>query len=160
MQILTRPQVFGARFLSLLVLASVATWATDLPNRLVPAQRALAWFASSVAAFTGSDNRVYGDKIHVQGMTIDINHECTGIYVLLILATFLLAYPARWTQQIAGLAIGVAALTLLNGLRIAALVLVAEIRPDLFLYFHEYVWQGIFLVLVILYAMRWVEHVR
>ena len=33
-------------------------------------------------------------------------------------------------------------------------------RPDLFGYFHEYVWQGVFLVLVIAYAVAWVERVR
>jgi hypothetical protein len=30
----------------------------------------------------------------------------------------------------------------------------------LFTYLHEYVWQGIFLVLTIVYAMTWVERVR
>ena len=37
---------------------------------------------------------------------------------------------------------------------------VVEFRPSLFVYFHEYIWQGAFLMLVTLYAMTWVEWVR
>ncbi len=160
MEILTRPQKFGLRFVSLLILVSIATWAINLPTRLTALQKALAQSAAWIANATGSGNRVLGDKIFVPGMTIDINYECTGAYVLLLLGTFLVAYPARWSQRLAGLVIGVSALTILNAFRIAVLIRIAEIRPDLFLYFHEYVWQGIFLVLVIVYAMHWVEKVQ
>ena len=45
-------------------------------------------------------------------------------------------------------------------LRIAVLVRVAELAPDLFDYMHEYVWQGLFLVLAVAYAMTWVERSR
>lgn len=160
MYILTPPQIFGARFVSLLFLASVATWAVALPDRLTAVQEVLAHSASAIAALTGGANRVVDHRIFVRGLTLDINYECTGAYVLLILATFLVAYPASWTQRIFGFVIGVAGLTLVNILRISVLVRVAEIRPDLFPYFHEYVWQGVFLVLVIAYAMRWVERLR
>jgi exosortase/archaeosortase family protein len=157
---LSHAQLFGIRFLLLLVLASIATWAVDLPNRLATVQEFLARSATQIAARTGGASRVVGDQIYVHGLTININYECTGAYVLLILVTFLLAYPARWRDRMAGIALGIAALTAVNIARIAVLIRVAEIRPDLFAYFHEYVWQGVFLVLVIVYAMAWVEQVR
>ena len=91
---------------------------------------------------------------------MDINYECTGVYVVLILFVFLIAYPATWRARLIGAAIGVVALTIVNILRIAFLVRIAELAPDLFGYFHEYVWQGVFLVLVIAYAMTWVERAR
>jgi exosortase/archaeosortase family protein len=78
----------------------------------------------------------------------------------LILFVFLFAYPASWRSRLLGATIGVVALTIINVLRIAFLVRIAEIAPGLFGYFHEYVWQGVFLVLVIAYAMTWVERVR
>lgn len=157
---LSHAQRFGLRFLLFLVLASIATWAVDLPNQLSGAQQFLAGSAAQLASWTGSACRVVGDQIFVRGLVININYECTGAYVLLILVTFLLAYPARWYQRLAGIGIGIAALSVVNVLRIAVLVHVAEIRPDLFAYFHEYVWQGVFLVLVIVYAMAWVERIR
>lgn len=160
MTILSHSQSFGARFLSVLFVASVVAWAIDLPNQLGSVQSALADWASRIAGWTGGANYVVGDDIFVRGLIININHECTGAYVLLILVTFLCAYPASWRARAAGVAVGISAMTLVNVVRIAVLVRVAEIRPDLFAYFHEYVWQGVFLVLVIVYAMAWVEKVR
>ncbi len=160
MQRLSHAQSFAARFFLGLIAASALTWAIALPDRLANAQAALARAASWLASTVGSSSRVAADQIFVDGLTININYECTGAYVLLVLLTFLAAYPARWRERLAGAAIGIPALTLINVVRIAVLIRIAELRPELFAYFHEYVWQGLFLVLVIAYAMSWVEHVR
>jgi len=48
-------------------------------------------------------------------------------------------------------------LTTINVVRIATLVRVVEFYPQAFAYFHEYVWQGAFLMLTTLYAITWVE---
>jgi len=157
---LTSAQSFGARFFALLVGAAVLAWAVELPNRLGAVQAALAQSAAWLASAAGSSNRILNDTIFVEGLTIHINYECTGAYVLIILLTFLVAYPAGWRQRLAGAAVGVPLLTVVNVVRIAVLIRVAELRPDLFAHFHEYVWQGVFLVLVIVYAMKWVEYVK
>jgi exosortase/archaeosortase family protein len=157
---LSEAQLFGLRFFALLVLASVVTWALDLPKRLGFAQEFLAGTATSLARLVGSSGEAARDQIHVGGLVMDINYECTGLYVLIILFTFLIAYPATWKSRALGMLIGVAALTAVNIFRISVLVGIAEIRPDLFGYFHEYVWQGVFLILVIAYAMSWVEQVQ
>jgi exosortase/archaeosortase family protein len=157
---LSEAQKFGLRFLLFLILASVLAWVIAAPDRLHWAQRFLAGSAAWVARLLGSRNSVDGDQIRVGGLVMDINYECTGLYVILILFTFLIAYPASWRSRIAGAVIGVAGLTVVNVLRIVFLVGIAELFPDLFGYFHEYVWQGVFLILVIAYAMTWVEHVQ
>jgi exosortase/archaeosortase family protein len=157
---LSAAQRFGIQFFAILVLMSVLSWVVVLPNRLGLVQRAIATSAAGLARLLGSTNSVNGDQIIVQTLNIDISFECTGVYVLLILFTFLLAYPASWRARILGAAIGTAALTLLNVLRISFLVRAAELQPALFEYLHEYVWQGIFLVLVITYAMTWVRYVH
>ena len=56
--------------------------------------------------------------------------------------------------------VGITALSFVNALRIATLVRLVEWQPTLFDYFHEYVWQGAFLMLVTVYAVAWVEWVR
>lgn len=157
---LTPPQAFALRFFLYLALASVLAWAVALPDRLGPAQRALAAAATWVAGLTGSTAGVHADEISVGTLLVHINFECTGVYVLLILLVFLLAYPARWRDRLVGAALGVVALQVLNVLRIAFLVRVAEVQPALFDYMHEYVWQGLFLVLTVAYAMTWVERTQ
>jgi len=157
---LSEPQRFGLRFFALLVLASILAWLVSLPDRLGFAQRFLAGSGTWLADLVGGSGRVNGDQITVSTLSLDINYECTGVYVVLILCVFLFAYPASWRSRVMGALIGMVALTVVNILRIAFLVRVAELAPDLFSYFHEYVWQGVFLVLVIAYAMTWVERVR
>ena len=157
---MSEAQKFGFRFFLFLIGASVLSWVVALPDRLKLVQRFLAGSAWSLAAAVGSRSTVNEDQIYVGGLVMDINYECTGLYVILILFTFLLAYPASWRSRLLGAAVGVAGLTVINVLRIAVLVGIAEVSPDLFGYFHEYVWQGVFLVLVIAYAMTWVERVQ
>jgi exosortase/archaeosortase family protein len=153
-------QKFGLRFFAFLVGASIVSWGFNLPGQLGGVQAFLAGSATAVARVFGSLSTAKIDQVYVNGLVMDINYECTGLYVILILLTFLLAYPASWRSRVAGAALGVAALTLVNVLRISILIGVAELQPDLFGYFHEYVWQGLFLILVIAYAMTWVEYVR
>ena len=157
---LSDAQRFGLRFFAFLILASALAWAVSLPDRLGVAQRVLAGSGAWLARLVGSAGHATGDQITVAGLSMDINYECTGVYVVLILFVFLIAYPATWRARLIGAAIGVVALTIVNILRIAFLVRIAELAPDLFGYFHEYVWQGVFLVLVIAYAMTWVERAR
>ena len=103
---------------------------------------------------------VDGHFISVRGMTLNINHECTGVFVLFVLVSFIGAYPAGWKEKGLGILFGVTALSLINVVRIATLVRVVEFYPAAFDYFHEYVWQGAFLMLVTLYAITWVEWAR
>jgi len=157
---LSEAQIFGIRFFAILIIFSVLAWLVRLPARLGTLQSSLAGAAAGFAAATGGTPAVHGDQIYIGTLAIDINYECTGVYVLAILSTFLLAYPASARARALGIALGAAALTAINVIRLAMLVRVAEFRPDLFPYMHEYVWQGLFLVLVITYAMAWVERVR
>jgi exosortase/archaeosortase family protein len=154
---LTPPQAFALRFFLYLAAASVLSWAATLPERLGDVQRWLAGSATWLAGLTGSRATVHADEISVGALLVHINFECTGVYVLLILFVFLLAYPATWRNRLLGAGIGLVALQLLNIFRIAVLVRVAELQPALFDYMHEYVWQGLFLVLTVAYAMTWVE---
>jgi exosortase/archaeosortase family protein len=156
----TPPQAFALRFFLYLAAASVLSWAVTLPDRLGPVQRLLAGAATWLAGLTGSRATAHADEISVGALMVHINFECTGVYVLLILFVFLFAYPASWRSRLLGGAIGLVALQLLNVFRIAVLVRVAELAPPLFDYMHEYVWQGLFLVLTVAYAMTWVERSR
>lgn len=154
---LSEAQKFGLRFFAILAAFSVLAWVVVLPARLSIAQRGIAVAAGAVARLTGGVSYVRDDHIQVPQLAIHINHECTGIYVLIILVTFLFAYPAPWPRRVLGALIGVAGLTVVNIVRLAFLVRIAELQPGLFEYFHEYVWQGVLLILVIAYAMAWVE---
>jgi len=151
---------FIVTFLVLLLGFSVLSVMTNLQNHLHAVEKAFAGSAAWVARHVGSTATVDDNLIWVNGLSLNINHECTGVFVLFVLASFITAYPARWRAKVAGILIGISLLSLINMIRIATLVRVVEFYPNLFTYFHEYVWQGAFLMMVTLYAITWVEWVR
>ena len=151
---------FALLFFAALLAFSVFSVATGLQNQLALLERAIAVAAAWVANAVGSNAVVTDNLIAVGGMTLNINHECTGVFVLFVLVSFILAYPATWRAKLLGMGVGIVILSAVNVIRIATLVRVVESYPGAFEYFHEYVWQGAFLMLVTLYAMTWVEWAR
>lgn len=148
---------FTLLFFLFLVGFSVLSVITELQNHLHVAECQIASASAWLAHLAGSRATVNDNLIMANSMTLDINHECTGVFVLFVLASFIAAYPARSLTKVVGLVVGVVLLTLVNVIRIATLVRLVDFYPNAFVYFHEYVWQGAFLMLVTLYAMTWVE---
>jgi exosortase/archaeosortase family protein len=152
---------FGLVFFACLLGFSVLSVATNLQNHLHVFEHAIANGSTWMAQLVGSGAKVVeGNYISVSGMTLNINHECTGVFVLFVLISFITAYPSRLSIKLLGATLGVSALSLINVVRIATLVRLVELYPKLFVYFHEYIWQGAFLMLVTLYAITWVEWAR
>jgi exosortase/archaeosortase family protein len=152
---------FALVFFGFLIGFSVLSVTTTLQNRLSAVENAIAGSATWLAQVAGSAASVVeGHYISVGGMTLNINHECTGVFVLFVLSSFIAAYPAPMATKAIGIAVGVVGLSAINVFRIATLVRVVEFYPNAFKYFHEYVWQGAFLMLVTLYAISWVEWSR
>ena len=98
-----------------------------------------------------------GNAIAVAGVQLEINHECTAFFVLLIYASFLLAYPATALERLRGFLQGVAILMTVNLVRLTVLVIVIALWPPMFDYFHEYFWQVLFLGLTTVLAHRWLS---
>jgi|SRR5579862_3567307 len=152
---------FAALFFLFLLGFSVLSVATSLQNHLQVAEQGIAAASTWLAHLVGSGATVVdGNYISAAGMTLNINHECTGVFVLFVLTSFIGAYPATLTTKALGIGVGLIGLTLVNVIRIATLVRLVEFYPQAFTYFHEYVWQGAFLMLVTLYAITWVEWSR
>jgi exosortase/archaeosortase family protein len=151
---------FGLLFFGFLLGFSVLSVVTDLQNHLHLAENGIAAAATWMAHGIGSIASVNENIISIGALTLDINHECTGVFVLFVLISFIGSYPAALRTKVLGIVFGVTVLTVINVLRIVTLVRIVEFYPGLFVYFHEYVWQGAFLMLVTLYALTWVEWAR
>ena len=148
---------FGIRFFACLLFFSVVFWAFSLHLHLEPVQSAIAWLSVRLQHLVGGDAQVQGTNIVINTMVLNVNHECTGIFVVLLFASFVLAYPAPPLARIGGLGLGVPLLLFVNVVRLATLARIVEVYPDAFFYFHEYVWQGLFMVLVLVGSISWAE---
>jgi len=151
---------FLVRLLGYLFLASLAFSLGELHLRMGPIQEWMAHVATTGANLFGAGAAVQGSIITAEHAALDINHECTGVFVLIVYAMFVLAYPAPWWHRVSGIAIGFAVLTAVNLLRLVGLTVVASRYPTWFAYFHEYFFQGLFIALLAFLASLWTEQVR
>jgi exosortase/archaeosortase family protein len=151
---------FVVRLLGYLFLVSLAFSLGGLHLRMVPVQNALAASVTAGANGLGAGAKRVGSLIRLEGAALDINHECTGIFVLLVYATFVAAYPATWWDRTYGIGIGIVVLMAVNVGRLILLTVIASKRPAWFAYFHEYFFQGLFIALLAFLASVWTEQVR
>lgn len=151
---------FTVRLLLYLFLVSLLFSIGGLHTRMEPVQTVIAEAAGAGANLLGAGATVTGTIIRLDRAALEINHECTGVFVLLVYAMFVLAYPAPWRQRLSGILAGAATLTLVNVGRLIALTWIASRKPDWFAYFHEYFFQGVFVALLAFLASVWTEQVR
>lgn len=151
---------FTVRLLVYLFLVSLLFSLGGVHTRMGPVQRSIAQIAAAGANRLGAEAKVSGTVIRLDRAALEINHECTGIFVLLVYAMFVLAYPAPWRQRLSGITSGAVLLTAVNIIRLIALTWIASKKPDLFAYFHEYFFQGVFVALLAFLASIWTEQVR
>jgi archaeosortase B (VPXXXP-CTERM-specific) len=151
---------FVFRLLLYLFIASLFFSLGGLHQRMGPLQEAMAWVVGVGANMFGADASVAGTIIRTDHAALEINHECTGVFVLLVYVTFVLAYPAPWMHRFSGIVIGIATLMGINIGRLIVLTVIASRYPDWFAYFHEYFFQGLFIALLAFLASVWTEQVR
>lgn len=152
--------LFALRLLAYLFVVSLFFSLGGLHQRLGPVQSAIASMVTAGANVVGANATVLGSIIRLEGAALDINHECTGIFVLLVYGTFVLAYPASWKQRLSGTAVGALVLMGVNIARLILLTVIASRYPTWFAYFHEYFFQGVFIALLAFLASIWTEQVR
>jgi archaeosortase B (VPXXXP-CTERM-specific) len=160
---LARPPSFAGfvlRLMLYLFIASLLFSLGGLHRRLLPVQEGMARMVGAGANLLGADAKVGGTIIRTEHAALEINHECTGVFVLLVYAMFVLAYPAPWSHRLSGIAIGVGTLVAINIGRLILLTVIASKYPDWFAYFHEYFFQGLFIALLAFLASVWTEQVR
>jgi archaeosortase B (VPXXXP-CTERM-specific) len=158
-----RPPTFSGfviRLLLYLFLASLLFSLGGLHQRMGPIQAAMASVVAAGANRLGADATVSDTVIKSPHAALEINHECTGVFVLLVYGMFVLAYPAPWSHRFSGIAIGMSTLTAINIGRLMVLTVIASKYPDWFGYFHEYFFQGLFIALLAVLASVWTEQVR
>ena len=148
---------FVLRFLGSLLLFSVLSTAASIQNHLGPLEKGLAAGTAWGAGLVHLAVQRRGNSVAIGSVQIEINHECTAFFVLMIYASFLLAYPATMWERLRGFLQGVAILMSVNLIRLIALAIVMGFWPMLFDYFHEYFWQVLFLGLTTVLAHRWLS---
>ena len=107
----------------------------------------------------GQQVTLRGTEIHGPRFAVNIRNGCNGVEAMLIFVAAVLAFPSSWRSRLVGLVLGIAAIQVVNLVRVIALYLTGVYFPKLFDASHTVVWQSIVILfgvlLWILWANRW-----
>jgi exosortase/archaeosortase family protein len=96
-------------------------------------------------------------QVKLPGFSFTIIYHCAGIFGMMIYASAVIAYPSKLIEKIYGLIVGWIGLYAINTIRMAALGIIGMKWRKHFDFYHEYLWQGIFIIFVIAFWIFWKE---
>jgi exosortase H (IPTLxxWG-CTERM-specific) len=121
-------------------------------------------FTAGVARASGAVLRAIDPAVTMEGTVIrspafavNIENGCNGVEAMIIFLAAVLAFPARWTARLAGLAIGVVAIQAVNLVRVVVLFLTGVHFPGFFDSSHTVVWQTVVILAAVLLWIFWAQ---
>jgi archaeosortase B (VPXXXP-CTERM-specific) len=115
--------------------------------------------SGAILNLTGVQARRDGSQLSFPRGGMQIISECSAIYVAILFAAGVLAFPTTARARLRGLALGLPCIFLINILRLASLGAVIEHWPNLLPLFHEYLWQVFFILVVAGLYLLWIERI-
>jgi exosortase H (IPTLxxWG-CTERM-specific) len=95
----------------------------------------------------------------VNGFAVAIEAGCNGVEAAIVLVAAMLAFPAPWRYRAIGIAIGIAAVQILNIVRVISLFYIGQWDFAVFEWAHQYVWQALIMLDVLVVWLIWVRRV-
>ncbi len=91
------------------------------------------------------------------GFGVSIEPGCNGVEACIILVAAIVAFPANWRHKLMGIALGFVAVQGLNVVRVISLFYLGQWNATAFQIAHEYLWQGLIMVDVLVVWLLWVR---
>lgn len=124
-------------------------------HRGVAYQRFIADVIGTTLHFADVPASVSDTTIRINGGSVEVAVECTGIKAMAIFCAGVLAFPCSWRRRAVGLIIGLFGVAALNTGRITALALVSGYRNDWFDQVHGFLMQGFLILFVAPIWIAW-----
>lgn len=147
---------FLARFAVLLaVFYFLVAWGPVNDAVVVPFTAGIARVSGAVLNLFGAGVTVSGTEIRSDRFAVGIENGCNGVETALLFGSAVLAFPAPWKRKLLGLALGFAAIQLVNLVRVVSLFWIGANRPALFSASHTVVWQTVVVLCGVLLFLLW-----
>ena len=140
--------LFGINMLSWVQQHLVLPW-TALLARMCA--RLVTWFDASAAA---AGKVLWNTQT---GFGVSIEPGCNGIEACIVLFAAVVAFPGRWQHKLLGVIAGFAAVQALNMVRVISLFYLGQWNTSVFNFAHEYLWQGLIMLDVLVVWLLWVR---
>jgi archaeosortase B (VPXXXP-CTERM-specific) len=146
-------------FVALLIIFVVAVAIAPV-SVVKPAADGTAAVAGAVIGAVGIDNTVDANLIYLDKRTLLVGRDCTAAYLIAVYAALVLTYPASRRDKALAFAVGVPALLLANMLRLVGAAGAAELFPSRFEIIHDYVFQVLLALSVLVVWLVWIDRLR
>jgi archaeosortase B (VPXXXP-CTERM-specific) len=88
-----------------------------------------------------------------------VKTECTAITIMIIFASFVIVYQTSLKAKSIGLLAGIPFIFAANIARLLVMAFIDKFTPASSAYFHEYLWQAAFILMVVFMWFVWAEMV-
>ena len=112
-----------------------------------------------IVGIFGIETTIMGRVIAHRGFAMEIIYHCSAVFASIIYVSAIIAYPASLGRKVIGMFLGVPLLAFINIVRLGVMFLIGIKYPQVFELFHEYLWQGIFIIFVVVLWMLWIEQI-
>ncbi|HVS15534.1 MAG TPA: exosortase H [Thermoanaerobaculia bacterium] len=127
---------------------------------VVPFTAVVARVSGALLDLIGQDVTMHGTQIVSSSFAVDIKNGCNGLETVVVFGSAVLAFPAPWRKRLAGFVLGVAAIQVINLVRVVALFLTGVYFPDFFDSSHTVVWQTIVVGFGVLLFLFWASRLQ
>ena len=128
---------------------------------VVPWTNALAAISTSIVTLFDANVVASGNVMRntANGFAVAIEAGCNGVEAAIVLVAAMLAFPAPWSYRALGIAIGIAAVQILNIVRVISLFYIGQWDFAVFEWTHQYVWQALIMLDVLVVWLIWVRRI-
>lgn len=128
---------------------------------VVPWTNMLASISTSIVTLFDPNVVATGNVMrnNVNGFAVGIEAGCNGVEAAIVLIAAMLAFPAPWRYRAIGIVIGIVAVQLLNIVRVISLFYIGQWDFAVFEWAHQYVWQALIMLDVLVVWLVWVRRV-
>jgi exosortase H (IPTLxxWG-CTERM-specific) len=92
------------------------------------------------------------------GFGVSVEPGCNGVEACIVLFAAIVAFPSGLKSKLVGLAWGLIAVQGLNMVRVISLYYLGQWDKAWFNFAHEYLWQGLIMLDVLVVFLIWVNH--
>ena len=149
----------GLFFLALAAMSAMALGLMRNEAAMSSLQQTIAGSTSAVLRLLGTDATTVNSTIVSDRFSISVVAACTGLFLAVAFASAVLAYPAGWRAKLLGLTGGIAAIYVMNIVRLVVLFYVGVFFPHRVEQVHLLVLQSLSIVGVLMMWLIWVEKV-
>jgi exosortase/archaeosortase family protein len=120
-----------------------------------PITRSAVFASHALINLFGGDAAREGTVLIGPQMSLDVRDACNGVVAMVLYVAAVVAHEARLVSKLIGLVLGLAAIWLVNLVRIVTLYAVAAVAPERLEFFHIYFWQTLIIIAVVVFWYIW-----